>query len=226
MRAARGGSCILVGRRLGTCFQLPDASGSPGPTLQQSCRTGLPRAPFRPGGAAENSPAIHRWVTWDHPFDPRPGGTLEDPASVFQASLRDALGNVPSAPALKCWAIFNCPTGQKIEDVNSPRLIHRLSDVTDRDRAQRQDIGRVGPAARGHAPTQRGAMPRRQQKSGAMPCVERGWAVQNRRKLLTVLILVLFLVSSTATYVICCCVASWQISPARGGPMSAQGVTT
>ena len=34
MRVARSGSGILVGRRLGMCVQLPEAFGSPGPTLQ------------------------------------------------------------------------------------------------------------------------------------------------------------------------------------------------
>ena len=44
MHAARKGSRILVGRQLGMCFQAPGVLGSPGPTLQKSCRTGLRHA--------------------------------------------------------------------------------------------------------------------------------------------------------------------------------------
>ena len=40
MRTTQNGSRILVGRRLGTCFPVPEAFASPGPTPQKLCRTG------------------------------------------------------------------------------------------------------------------------------------------------------------------------------------------
>ena len=59
MRTTQNGSRILVGRRLGTYFLVPEAFASPGPTLHKSCRTGLGR-PLP--GAREIAPVFAAFV--------------------------------------------------------------------------------------------------------------------------------------------------------------------
>ena len=64
-----------------------------------------------PEGHRENSPAFQRWVEAGRQASP--GGTTENWVSIsgFLSSLRDSGGRQPRDPALKRWAIVECPSG-------------------------------------------------------------------------------------------------------------------
>ena len=83
---------------------------------------GLLSADVCPVGTFDNSPVIYRWVSEAN--DPtRPVGTVEASRLLKRKRLHVRMhSTVPTGrrnfifnrfPALKCWAIFNCPSGAR-----------------------------------------------------------------------------------------------------------------
>ena len=81
--------------------------------------SGLP-----PGGRADNSPAIYRWVTSLMTVSKSPGGTAEEweaPNRIhLQPSLRDFKQRALPFPAMNCWAILTHPSGMFPDNIGNP----------------------------------------------------------------------------------------------------------